>query len=366
MKVLNLLTSGDAGGIESLCRDIGLKADYENAFCFLFKGGSIYEQMKELGLKTYDLSSIGGKISRKKLKTLKEIAKEYDIIVAHNGEPVLKLYHILLSRSLKKKYVTMIHSCYDRDFEPSNPIKRMINRWVFQRDLDSSHLIVSVSNAGIQSYKEFFKFLDDKVKIVYNGVGEDKLFAGKDSIPNIQKPYNLLYVGRLIAAKGVDLLIKAASSLSKEYPISVSIVGDGPVREKLEELTKELNLTDIVTFYGRQVNVIPFYQQANIFIYPSTWQEVFGISLVEGMSFGLPCVANRVGGIPEIIEDGKSGFLTEETSVNGVVKALLRVIECIENGEIETLSIQAKQRADQFTIGKTVDNLKSIYQELLK
>ena len=68
MKVLNLLTSGNAGGIESLCRDIGVNSQFENGFCFLFEGGTIYEDMKKIGLKTYLLKDEGGCISLKKYR----------------------------------------------------------------------------------------------------------------------------------------------------------------------------------------------------------------------------------------------------------------------------------------------------------
>lgn len=67
MKVLNLLTSGRAGGIESLCRDIGVNSDFENGFCFLFGDGAIYQQMKDMGLKTYCLSKIGEKNKLEKI-----------------------------------------------------------------------------------------------------------------------------------------------------------------------------------------------------------------------------------------------------------------------------------------------------------
>ena len=366
MRVLNILTSGEAGGIESLCRDIGINAQYHNSFCFLFKGGAVYEQMKSAGLDVHCLENIGGKLSVRKFRALKDVAKEYDIIAVHNGHALAKYYHYLLSKKLKKKYVTFVHSCYEDRFMSHNFLKRYLQKLFFQKGLDISDLIVFVSNAGKESYGRVFKFQESKTKVIYNGIGLDKIEAGQNAKANRETPYNLLFVGRLIEAKGVELLLRAVERLRSEFPITVSIVGDGPDRQRLETITNSLNLETIVTFYGRQLDVIPFYKKASIFIYVSTWQEVFGISIVEGMSFGRPCIVNRVGGIPEIVEDGISGYITESPTSEGVVRAISRAIMDIENGNIEKISLQAKARAKFFSIDRTIAELQEAFLVLTR
>lgn len=366
MRVLNLLTSGEAGGIESLCRDIGLHSEFENGFCFLFGEGAIYGQMKDAGLKVHSLSGVGKKFGFKKNKALKKIAKDYDIIVVHHGDIFLKLHHWLLSKELKKKFVTVIHSCYEeRYFFPGSKIKKIIGHWVFQAGLKISDSIIFVSNAGRESYEPIFKMDCKKIRIVYNGIGLDKIEAGKAAKVNRDKPYNLTYIGRLSHVKGVDLLIRAAARIRDEYPVKVSIIGDGGDRSRLESITSELGMNDIVTFYGRKTDVKPYLKNASIFVYPSTWQEVFGISLVEGMAYGRPCVANRVGGIPEIIEDGVSGYLTRDLSEEALADTLKKVIQDIEMGKIDIISKNAKDRANKFSIKSTVKQLKSEYEKIL-
>lgn len=366
MKVLNLLTSGSAGGIESLCRDIGCNSQFENGFVFLFGGGTIYEQMKQMGLRTYSFQDKGKKISLKKLNELKKIAEEYDIIAAHHGDPFLKLYHWILSKMLKKKYVTFVHSCYeDEQFYPENKVKKYIAHKIFQEDMKCSDKIIFVSKAGKKSCMSAFDIAEDKAVVVYNGIGRDKIQQGKNNVISPKEPYRVTYIGRLERVKGVHLLLEAVNKLKNEYSSEVSIVGTGTEKENLKQLTQTLKIDHIVTFYGQQQDVIPFLKNTDIFVYPSVWQEVFGISLVEAMAFGIPCITNRVGGIPEIIEDGKSGFLCEAVTAEALMVQMRKVIHLIQSDDIKKISINAKIRAEQFSILHTVDGLRDVYQTLL-
>lgn len=366
MKVLNLLTSGSAGGIESLCRDIGVNSKFENAFCFVFRGGAICDQMTELGLKTYCLEHCGKKFSIKRFLKLRDIAKEYDIIVVHHGDPFLKTYHYLLKKTLKRKYVTFVHSCYEKEyFYPDNMLKRVFAHYVFQKGLDNSDLVIYVSKAGLKSYREEFDIKTNKSVVIYNGIGVNKLNEGRNWKPLKKDTYNIVYVGRLERVKGVDLLLKAVDEVKEKYPIKVSIVGDGTEKESLKKLAEQLGISDITTFYGQQKEVIPFLKMASIFVYPSICQEIFGISIVEAMAFGIPCISNAVGGIPEIIENGKSGFLCETISSENLAEKLDKVLYLIQNSDIDSIVTQAKKRAEDFSIEKTVDNLYKEYNKLI-
>ena len=88
---------------------------------------------------------------------------------------------------------------------------------------------------------------------------------------------------------------------------------------------------------------------------------MFGISLVESLAFGVPCVANRVGGIPEIVIDGINGTLTDEMSAVGISTAIERLIIAYQSGEIEKYSYEARRTAEKFTIEK---NCSRVYEIL--
>ena len=210
-----------------------------------------------------------------------------------------------------------------------------------------------------------FKIDSNKAVVVYNGIGLDKIENGIKKQKIETNPYNITYIGRLNSVKGVDLLLRATKILKEKHNIKISIVGDGEERKTLENLADKLKIDDIVSFYGQQKDVAPFLDKASIFVYPSIWQEVFGISIVEAMAYGIPCVATDVGGIPEIIEDGSNGFLCEKSNSNNLASTIEKVINLIEAGQGYAISNKARKRAEEFSIEQTVMNLKNVYESTI-
>jgi glycosyltransferase involved in cell wall biosynthesis len=117
----------------------------------------------------------------------------------------------------------------------------------------------------------------------------------------------LVTVAYLIAAKGLDVVIGALAKLPKR--VCFWIVGDGPESGALAALADELGVRDRVRFLGLQRNVQPYLQAADVFICPSRWAEAAGLVNLEAQATGLPVLASDIGGIPEYVADGQSGFL---------------------------------------------------------
>ena len=366
MKVLNLLTAGNIGGIECLCRDIGLYSNYENGFCFLFDKGDIYEDMVKKNLVTYDLTNFRKKISLGRLQQLMKIAREYDIITVHHGDPFLKFYHWVLTKLMKKKFVTVAHSCCSNGPLPKkHRFKIRMIRKMFLWCLRASDRAVFVARAGQVSYENAFSFQKEKGRVIYNGIGMDKIHAGQERFYKMGEDIKITYIGRLVYGKGIHLLMKAFAKIHEEYPVSLHIVGDGAMRANLEYGAGVLGIVDKVHFYGQQVDIIPYLQEASIFVYPSIVQEVFGLSIVEAMAFGVPCISNNVGGVPEIIVDGENGFLTEDSTVDALADSLRRVIRLNQENRLCAISQQAKETAKRFSIEHTVLEYEKMYRELL-
>ncbi|MEG2054041.1 MAG: hypothetical protein RR052_03785, partial [Oscillospiraceae bacterium] len=117
MKILNLLTCGDIGGIEVLCESIG-KVDTKNehCFCFMFGEGQICAEMQAEKMNVISLANLK-KFSFKRLAKLHQLCSENDIIVVHHEDIFLYFYFILFSRIFKnKKFVMMAHSCFDEKY----------------------------------------------------------------------------------------------------------------------------------------------------------------------------------------------------------------------------------------------------------
>lgn len=360
MKVLNLLTSGETGGIESLCRDIGQYSNFENGFCFVTHGGGVYERMRGEGMVTYCLERPGNKLSVKKLFEIAKIARQYDVITVHHGDPILKMYFILLKILARKKMVTMIHSCYDeKHFAGYGKLKRYICNAIFALGMKVSNAVIFVSEAGEKSYlKKYGKIKNTYV--VYNGISPQKIELGKQNVRKKEKPYNVTYIGRLNKIKGVNVLIEAVVRLHRQYDVRLNIIGDGLEREKLDKMTQNLGISGITTFYGQKMDVAPYLQEATVFVYPSVCQEVFGISIVEALAFGVPCVATSVGGIPEIIVDGENGFLCQPFDADELAAKIQKTFQ----EDMDEIVVQGRKTAEKFNVLKTVSKLERIYRTL--
>lgn len=117
----------------------------------------------------------------------------------------------------------------------------------------------------------------------------------------------LLFVAHVIKVKGGDVALRALAELPEE--VELWIVGDGADQSRLRDLCKDLRLVDRVKFLGNQRNVEPYMQAADCFVCPSLWGEATGLVNLEALASGLPVIASAIGGIPEFVDDERTGLL---------------------------------------------------------
>ncbi len=368
MKVLNLLTSGGVGGIEVLCKDIGEFSDIENRFAFLYGKGNIFRQMELSHMDVSDMDT-GQKLSVKRIQKLLATAKDCDVVVVHHDDPYLQIHYLILSYYYpEKKYITMVHHCYSLNGDENRygGVKEKIRNNILKRMFSCSDRIVFVSKAGQASYDPYFRIETEKIRIVYNGISHKLIESGegyrKQEIQG--RKIRLYYIGRLVRIKGVDLLIEATARIRDRYDIELAIIGDGKERGELEKLVKKYHLEKMVTFRGFQEDVMPYLREADLFIYPSH-TEIFGISVVEAMAFGNICIANSVGGLPEIIKDEKNGILNRKNDLEGLTEAIERGIKLLfDRPKADELRKNAQKTAAEFSIENTIQKLNQVYMEL--
>ena len=140
-----------------------------------------------------------------------------------------------------------------------------------------------------------------------------------------EERFVVVLVGRLIREKGPELLLRAAARLPGE--IVVWMIGDGAESAPLQALAETLGLEGRVLFLGDRGNVEPFLQAADCLACPSQWEEAAGLVNIEALACGLPVVATRVGGIPEIVDDGHTGLLVPAGTVDGLAEAIHRLFK---------------------------------------
>ncbi len=194
------------------------------------------------------------------------------------------------------------------------------------------------------------------VRTIPNGVPDVRL----RSVPRVAGGVIVGSIGRLQAEKRFDLLIRAVAELPG---VVLVLVGDGPERRALEELASELGVGDRVHFVGwlPHARARDYLTSFDVFALPSRL-ESFSLVLLEAGLAGLPVVACRVGGIPEVVADGESGLLVEPNDLPGLVNALLTLINAPDLRE--SFGARGRLRALAFSPDEMARRYETLYRKL--
>jgi len=185
-------------------------------------------------------------------------------------------------------------------------------RWMIRRVLADTRVLVQ-SEEIEKDVREFFPELDPDIGVLGNGVTVPEATSDLDS--NV-----VLFVGRLAPKKGVEYLIEAVADVSSDAELW--IVGDGPKREELERLASECNVD--ATFFGqiKPSEINQFYHQASILVLPSTEGEGMPNAVLEAMSYEVPVITTRSGGLPTLITEGQNGYLVPMRDAKAIAERI--------------------------------------------
>lgn len=165
---------------------------------------------------------------------------------------------------------------------------------------------------------------------------------------NHNRIYDVIFVGRLVQVKRVDILLETVNELRKWLPnVSAAIIGTGESEPALREYASKLGIDKHVVFAGYQQDVIPWLQQSRVFVLTSE-SEGLSLALMEAMMCGLPCVVSDVGELRELVDDGSNGYVVTELSAKAFAHKLVPIL----SNEITWLkySEAARQSARRFDI----------------
>jgi sugar transferase (PEP-CTERM/EpsH1 system associated) len=170
-----------------------------------------------------------------------------------------------------------------------------------------------------------------KITQIYNGVDTEAFSPGdrheaREGLGLPHDPIVMGTVGRLDPVKDHRGLIEAFHRLASRRDTRLLIVGDGPCRPELERLTNQLGLRGRVHLLGERDDINVMLRALDVFILPSLGEGISN-AILEAMATGLPVVATRVGGNPELVDDGVTGFLVPSGSTNSLTAALLRYLD---------------------------------------
>lgn len=146
--------------------------------------------------------------------------------------------------------------------------------------------------------------------------------------PTLEGPLRLLFVGRLVNQKGLDVLFKALSTMKDDQDWSLTIAGEGPLKDELALAAYGLGINDRVTFRGwlERDHLPAVYEQADVFVLPSR-DEGMPNAMLEAMAAGLPVIGSKVAGLEEVVIDGETGLLVPPEDADALARALRVVIE---------------------------------------
>lgn len=179
--------------------------------------------------------------------------------------------------------------------------------------------------AGVSNYvrdrdQRRFDLPSNRVRTLYNGVDMAR-FAPRREASSPPDETTMVAVAHLIPEKGVDTLLHAVAQM-RFSRTPLTLVGDGPEAGRLQALAEQLGIASRVRFAGVRDDIPELMDAADIFVHPARWAEAFGLSIAEAMSMERGVVASRVGGIPELIEHGRSGLLVPPGDVAALAAAL--------------------------------------------
>ncbi|MBP1627062.1 MAG: hypothetical protein H6Q00_1537 [Holophagaceae bacterium] len=173
----------------------------------------------------------------------------------------------------------------------------------------------------------------------------------------------LTHISNFRPVKRVLDVVKIFERVRQEYPCRLVMVGDGPDRPEAEAYARERGFSDEVRFTGKQLNIGSVLVCSDVFLLPSA-TESFGLAALEAMSYGVPVVASRVGGLPEVIRHGEDGYLEGLGDVEAMAQDVLKLLR--DPAHRQRLGASAKNRAlDTFAEGPVIDQYEALYERIL-
>jgi colanic acid/amylovoran biosynthesis glycosyltransferase len=233
--------------------------------------------------------------------------------------------------------------------------------FAIREKVHAAQLVCAISNFG-KSQIMLWSAPSDWPKLEVTPLGIDVSELQASSFREYPSPFELISVGRLVETKGYPLLLDALAQLSKKgRKVRLTLVGDGPDRAHLSEQASRLGIGDRVVFAGwkNQEALRELYRNSDLCVL-SSFAEGVPVVLMEAMAVGVPCVAPRITGIPELIRDGIDGLLFTASNVPELTAAIAKLIDSPDVRR--QMAESSRQRiADKYDLQKNVGRLSEVF-----
>lgn len=363
IKILHLTTDSRIGGTEKNIISLVSRLDrdrYENIVVALLPGGELVDILRGRGIETESLG-MRNKFDLPAIFRLSRVIREKRVDILHTY-----LFHAnMLGRIVGRLAGVPVIISSLRVME-----RRRYHLWLDRWTSGMVGVETCVCEAVRKYTIEKARIRPDKLVTIPNGIAPEEYPLSMD-LDNKRKELGidsgfpiLGTVGRLHEQKGQVYLLRAMPTVLKKYPKAVLLmVGDGPLKSKLESLCCNLRITKSVKFLGFKKNIKELMALMEVFILPSLWEGMPNV-LLEAMVLGKPVIATRVGGAEELIEDGVTGLLVPPFAEEALAEAMMKVLTRDDKGR--GLGETAKREVERrFPPEAMVKETEKLYERLL-
>lgn len=353
MKVIQIMPEFGLAGAEIMCENLTyelVKNGHEVIVVSLYDFHSVITaRLEKEGIQVLYLNKRPG-LDFSMIRKIYAILRKEKPDVIHTHRYVMQYAIPAAAFAGVKHRVHTIHNIAQKE---NTKIARKLN-FLFYK---FAHVIpVALSEEIQKTVVEEYHLKRENVPVIYNGINLSN--CKKKTDYSIEKYTKILHIGRFSEQKNHEGLISAFLIHYKKYPNSkLLLIGDGEKRTLIEEKVNELGLNSVIEFLGLQDNVYGYLNTADIFILPSLYEGI-PMTLIEAMGTGLPIIATAVGGIPDMLENGKEALIVDcdITKIAGALDVL-----CSNKEKRQILGENARKRSDAFSAKIMAKQYEKIY-----
>lgn len=290
--------------------------------------------------------------------------EELDVLHVHYAIPHATIGYlareILKTKNKKLPFVTTLHGTditligADRSYFP-----------VVEFSINQSNAVTAVSDyLRRQTYETFS--IDKQIEVLYNFIDFERFNKRENKVlrseiaPDGQRI--LTHVSNFRKVKRVDDVILVFQEVLEKVPSKLLLVGDGPERPRLEMMSRELGIWNEVKFLGKQDMVEELLAISDLFVLPSE-HESFGLAALEAMACEVPVISSNIGGLTEVIQDGKTGYTCKVGDIEDMAQKAISILS--DEDTLQLFRSAAYNRARDFDIDKILPQYEALYNSII-
>jgi lipopolysaccharide heptosyltransferase II len=358
MKVLQILPELNVGGVETGTVDFAkYLVRHGHTSLVVSNGGELVDSLEQSGTKHYTLpvhkKSLWG-IGRM-VKALRGIIQSEGVDVVHARSRVPAWIAYFACRQTKAVFITTCHGYYK-------------NR-IFSQVMGWPKLVIVPSEAIARHMMDDLGVSSGSIRCIPRSIDPEKFDVQRQDAPG-KSFYTITIVGRITPLKGHTFFFKSMAKVARVMPnIRIWVIGDAPAakasyKREIEALVRRLGLQGRVDFLGNRRDVPQLLSQSDVLVLATITQEAFGRVILEAQAAGVPVVATSVGGVVDIIEDGKTGLLVLPKDTDAMAREVMRVLKDRQLA-LRLVEAARKKLKEEFTLDQMASRTIRVYEELL-